>query len=54
MNLYWALTAYRVMKAARRCPHCRKKAVYPRKRPGQFHTCKFCSANSKRKGMSLL
>jgi hypothetical protein len=50
MNPYWALTAYRVMKAARRCPHCRKRAVYPRKRPGQYHVCKFCKRKFKEKG----
>jgi ribosomal protein L37AE/L43A len=50
MNPLWTMTTFMVMKAARVCPHCRKRAVYPRKRSGQFHTCKFCKRKFKEKG----
>lgn len=39
-----------VGRSTRKCPHCKKVAAYPRKRPGQFHKCKLCGHRFKEKG----
>jgi len=50
MNPHWIQNIYlTVTKAVRKCPHCGKKAVYPRKLAGQFHLCKYCHRRFKEK-----
>jgi ssDNA-binding Zn-finger/Zn-ribbon topoisomerase 1 len=50
MNPHWIQTILAtVQKAVRKCPHCGKRAVYPPKRPGQFHLCKHCRHRFKEK-----
>jgi phage FluMu protein Com len=39
-----------VGNSMKKCPHCKKVEAYPRKRPGQFHTCKRCGHRFKEKG----
>lgn len=44
MNPHWIQSIYQTVKrAVRKCPHCGRKAAYPQKQPGQFHTCKYCN-----------
>lgn len=51
MNPHWVQNIYSTMKrAARKCSHCGKTAVYPPKQPGQFHVCKHCRHRFKENG----
>lgn len=51
MNPQWTQLIYRMMKeSARKCPRCGKEAVYPPKRPGQYHLCKHCQHRFQEKG----
>lgn len=42
MNPHWLQIIRTTMKAVRYCPHCGRRGVYPTKKPGEFHRCKFC------------
>ena len=39
-----------VERATKTCTHCKRVATYPKKRPGQFYTCKHCGHRFKEKG----
>ncbi len=42
-NPFWvSATAATVKTLSKKCPHCGKRASYPRKEQGQFYTCKYC------------
>ena len=39
-----------VASAMKKCPHCKKRSAHPKKRAGQFYTCKRCGHRFKEKG----
>jgi ribosomal protein L37AE/L43A len=49
LNPIWTTMIFDAVKVTRKCPHCGKKATYPRKASGHFYTCKRCGHRFKEK-----
>lgn len=48
--LWVASIAATLKKLSKKCPHCGRRASYPRKEQGQFYTCKHCGHRFKEYG----
>ncbi|HYE74228.1 MAG TPA: hypothetical protein VEF04_12900 [Blastocatellia bacterium] len=50
--LWTSIISATAQKLSKTCPHCGKKATYPKKEMGQFYTCKHCHHRFKEHGSS--
>lgn len=50
MNPIWiSVVVETVQKMSKNCTHCGRRATYPQKKAGQYHTCKHCGHRFKEK-----